>query len=96
MLIETTTFRLSGSTADAVFTVAERRLAMEVLYQQPGFVRRTTASDGAGSWLALSMWRSAKDADAARDAIEHHPASAAYRELLDPTSVNVQRYVTLD
>ena len=88
MLIETSTFRLAAGADDAAFLEADRVLQAE-LSPMPGFLRRTTARGEEGEWLVLVLWRSAADADAAGRA-------ATPPDLVDPASLDVRRYATLD
>jgi len=87
MLIETSTFRLAAGADETAFLEADRVLQAE-LSPTPGFLRRTTARGEAGEWLVLVLWRSAADAAAG--------LAAASSDLVDPASLDVRRYTTLD
>lgn len=96
MLIELSTFRLVHGTPVDEFTAAETDLATEVLYLQPGFVRRTAATNPDGDWLALSVWRSPADADRAAVATASHGARHRFDTMVDRASLVVRRYSTLE
>jgi hypothetical protein len=61
----------------------------ELVPNLAGFVRRTTARGENGEWLVVTLWSSAAEADAA-------PAATDFMALVDPASVSLQRYATLD
>ncbi len=96
MLIEVATFRLAAGAGSEVFAAAERALATVVLYLQPGLVRRTAARNEDGEWLTLTMWQSREDAERAASATAGHPVRRAADALVDPASMVVRRYTTLD
>ena len=56
MMIETTTFRLADGVADDVFLVTDDNVRTQFLYQQPGFVRATTARGRDGEWILIVVW----------------------------------------
>ena len=56
MMIETTTFRLADGVADDVFLVTDDKVRTQFLYQQPGFVRATTARSADGAWILIVVW----------------------------------------
>ena len=89
MLIENLTFRLAPGVDEADFLEADRKVQTELVPNLAGFVRRTTARDGSGGWLVVTLWASAGEADAA-------PPAPDFMALIDPGSVSVSRYVTLD
>jgi heme-degrading monooxygenase HmoA len=95
VVIETTTFRLVTGTDEETFRAVDARVHTEVVYLQPGIVRRTTAR-GPDGWIVVSLWRSAEAADAAARVLESAPASAALSAIVDHDSVVTTRYTTLD
>lgn len=98
-LIQTMTFRLTADVDDAAFMAADARVQSDFAYQQPGLVRRTTASgtgDRAGEWITIGLWRSAEDADAAGQRWVDDPAAQELMALIDAGSVEVRRYTDLD
>jgi hypothetical protein len=90
VVIETLTFRTAPGTDDADFLAADRRVQTEVMYHQPGFLRRTTARNADGDWLVIMLWQDAASADAAA------LLDAAVTGLADPATVDRRRYTTLD
>ena len=56
MMIETTTFRLADGVTDDVFLVTDDKVRTQFLYQQPGFVRATTARNRDGEWIIIVIW----------------------------------------
>lgn len=96
MLVEVRTFRLRPDADEAQFVAADARVQQEFGYQQPGLVRRTTARAGDGSWLDLTLWASPEEAERAELAAGGHDVVRAWTAYLDPTSVRVQRFLTLD
>jgi len=98
-LIQTMTFRLVADVDDATFKAADARVQSDFAYQQPGLVRRTTASgtgDRLGEWITIDLWRSAEDADAAGQRWGDDPAAKVLTALIDAGSVDVRRYTDLD
>jgi hypothetical protein len=95
-VIEIMTFRLSGSTDEAAFLAADRRLQVEFAYRQPGLLRRTTARHPDGEWIVVDLWRSEADADACSARWDGDAVAAAFMALVDRTSVQVRRYHELD
>ncbi len=91
-----TRFRLAAGVADAEALAADRRVQTDFAYRQPGLVRRTTARGDDGTWLVIEQWRAAGDAD---QAARHRTGDVAVSELValvDPSSIRVERYTTLD
>ena len=98
MVIETATFRLKPGIEEADFLAADRRLQTDFAYQQRGLVRRTTARgtgrDGA-EWLVIELWGSVEDVEASGLAGTTHDAVRAFAELIDPSTLDVRRYLDL-
>ena len=61
-IVEITTFRLAEGVTDDAFLALDKRIQTELVPNQPGFLRRTTARHG-DDWLVVTLW--ATDADAA-------------------------------
>jgi len=55
-LIEHQTFRLRAGVDEDAFVAIDARVQTEVVYQQPGLVRRTTARGADGDWLVETWW----------------------------------------
>ena len=79
-----------GADEDA-FLAADARFQTDVIYQQPGIARRTTARrvDGDGGWLVCTLWNEVADAEAAPQ------SSPELDAFIDPASVVVTRYEEL-
>jgi hypothetical protein len=97
-VIEIMTFRLAAGTDEASFLDADRRVQVEFIPRHPGFMRRTTARGVTtdGEWAVVVLWGSSSDADASRALAARHPAAQAFDALVDPSSVDVRRYETLE
>jgi heme-degrading monooxygenase HmoA len=94
-VVETTTFRLAAGTNEEAFIAIDRRVQTELVPNQPGFMRRTTARH-ADHWLVLTLWATKQDA-AAFDAVAN--ADSVQMEFdghLEVGSVTTTRYETLD
>jgi hypothetical protein len=94
-VIEILRFRLAAGTDEATFLAADRQVQQEFAYQQPGLLRRTTARSEDGGWIVIDLWRSAADADACDFRWERDPVAQAFMDLLDRSSVAVERYQEL-
>ena len=94
MIIEHRTFRLAAGTAEEAFRAADRRVQTEVAPFQHGFIRRTTARGADGRWLVETLWYADVDAVAAGEA--DGPAVDSFRVCVDPVSVEISRWTTLD
>jgi len=88
-------FRLLPRTVVDEFLAADHRLQIEFAYQQPGLLRRTTARGTDGEWLVIDYWRTAADADACAERWEHDEVVLAFMNLVERSSVRVQRFWTL-
>jgi len=94
VIIEHRTFRLAAGTDEAQLLAADRRVQTEVAHLQRGFIRRTTARGDDGRWLVETLWDSDVDAMAAAEATG--PAIDALQVCIDPASVEIVRWSTLD
>jgi len=81
---------------EAAFLEADARMQGEFVYQQPGIVRRMTARGTRGEWLVLTFWGSEDHAESAATASEDDPAARAFTAFVDPSTLGVRRYTTLD
>ncbi|HEX3795125.1 MAG TPA: hypothetical protein VHV57_11555 [Acidimicrobiales bacterium] len=93
--VEITVFSLAGEADDEAFLAADRAVQTELIPNQPGFMRRTTARRG-DTWLVLTLWRSAADAEAFETAVQGHAVQVAFEKRIDPASRRQQRFDTLD
>jgi hypothetical protein len=94
-IVETQTFRLVAGTDVTGFLASDKRVQTELVPNQPGFVRRTTARAGE-AWLVVTLWGTRGDAAAFDDVAAGDPVQAEFLAHLEPGSLNVQRYETLD
>lgn len=94
MIIEHRTFRLAAGADEGQLLEADRRVQTEVAPFQHGFIRRTTARGADGRWLVETLWFG--DVDAVAAAEDGGPAVEAFRVCVDPASVEVVRWTTLD
>ena len=95
--MELTTFRLRDGVDEATFRAADEA-AQAFFHRRKGLLRRTTARDAAGSgeWLVLMLWATWEQADATAEAARTDAAMQAFEALIDPASVVVRRYESLD
>ena len=89
-------FHLKPGIGDGEFLVANERMQTEFVYQQPGFVRRTTARGKDGEWLVIGVWSTQDDAAIAGQVAIGDPISRTANAMVDPSSVTVKRFETLD
>jgi len=95
-VIEVVTFRLASHVEPDEFLVADKQAATEFHYLQRGLLRRTTARGVDGQWLVVTLWASARDAEASAVAGRADPIVSLLTSLMDPTSVATTRYDTLE
>ena len=94
-VVEVTTFRLADGVSDESFLALDKRYQTELVPNQPGFVRRTTARHGE-DWLVVTLWGSDADAAAFQRAAEGHPLQTEFEEALEAGTLHLTRYATLD
>jgi heme-degrading monooxygenase HmoA len=94
-IVEITTFRLAEGVTDASFLALDRRLQTELVPNQPGFLRRTTARRG-DEWLVVTLWSSEDAAAAFQRAVEAHPLQVEFEDEVEAGSFHLARYATLD
>jgi heme-degrading monooxygenase HmoA len=94
-IVEVTTFRLvEGVTAES-FLVLDRRMQTELVPNQPGFMRRTTARHG-DDWLVVTLWSTEDAAAAFERATADHLLQTEFARGMEPGTFHLTRYVTLD
>ena len=96
MFIVVWTFRLKDGVSEDEFLVANERMQTEFVYHQPGFVRRTTARGKDGEWLVIGVWRTRAAALTAGEIARGDPVSRTANAMVDPSSVIVKRFESLD
>ena len=94
-VVEVTTFRLRAGVSEDVFLALDKRLQTELVPNQPGFLRRTTAHRG-GSWVVVTLWGSEPQAASFESATAGHELRRAFGEHVEPESLESRRYDTLD
>jgi len=93
--VEITTFRLAEGVTDETFLALDRRLQTELVPNQPGFLRRTTARHG-DDWLVVTLWASEEAAGAFQRATESHPLQVELARVIESGTLHLTRYDTLD
>lgn len=94
--MELTTFRLREGVDETAFLAADAAV-QAFHHRQPGLLRRTTARDiSSGEWLVLVLWASWPHADAALRAGRADEAVQSFDAMIDPASISVRRFDTLD
>jgi heme-degrading monooxygenase HmoA len=94
-IVEVTTFRLAEGVTDETFLSLDRRVQTELVPNQPGFMRRTTARHG-DDWLVVTLWSTEAAAAAFDRATEDHPLQTEFVRAMEAGSFHLTRYVTLD
>ena len=94
-IVEVMTFRLREGVTDESFLALDKRLQTELVPNQPGFLRRTTARHGE-DWLVVTLWASDGDAAAFQRATEGHPLQAEFDHAMEAGTLHLTRYTTLD
>ena len=96
MFVVVWTFRLKDGVSEEDFLAANERMQTEFVYQQPGFVRRTTARTSDGEWLVIGMWSSRSEAAAAGERAQGEDVSRKANAMVERSSVTVKWFHTLD
>jgi heme-degrading monooxygenase HmoA len=94
-IVEITTFRLAEGVSDESFLALDRRLQTELVPNQPGFLRRTTARHG-DNWLVVTLWSTEDAAGAFQRAAGAQPLQLEFEHALEAGSFHLDRYATLD
>ena len=94
-IVEITTFRLAEGVTDASFLALDRRLQTELVPNQPGFLRRTTARRG-DNWLVVTLWSTEDAAGTFQRVVETHPLQVEFEHSVEGGSFHLARYATLD
>jgi heme-degrading monooxygenase HmoA len=94
-IVEITTFRLAEGVSDASFLALDKRIQTELVPNQPGFVRRTTARHG-DEWLVVTLWASEDDAAAYQRAVDGDPLQRELENAAEAGTLHLMRYTTLD
>jgi hypothetical protein len=94
-LVEVATFRLAEGVSDDSFLALDKRIQTELIPNERGFWRRTTARHG-DDWLVVTLWASDEDAAASARRVAGHPLREAFDRAVEVGSLHVTRYETLD
>ena len=94
-VVEVTMFALRPGVEEPTFLAIDRRVQTELVPNQPGFMRRTTARRE-GSWMVVTLWSSEQAAAAFADAVDGDPVWIAFMGHIDPESLVTRRVDTLD
>jgi heme-degrading monooxygenase HmoA len=94
-IVEITTFRLAEGVTDDSFLALDRRIQTELVPNQPGFVRRTTARHG-DDWLVVTLWSTEDAAAGYQRAVEGDQLQVAFEQAVEAGTFHLARYVTLD
>lgn len=94
-IVEITTFRLADGVTDEIFLALDKRIQTELVPNQEGFLRRTTARHG-DDWLVVTLWASDDDAAGFQRRIDGHPLQAEFERVVEAGTVHLTRYTTLD
>jgi heme-degrading monooxygenase HmoA len=94
-IVEITTFKLADGVSGDSFLALDRRIQTELVPNQPGFLRRTTARHG-DDWLVVTLWASDAEAAAYQRAVEAHPLQVELEQAAEAGTLHLTRYTTLD
>jgi hypothetical protein len=95
-VIEIETFLLADGVDEAAYVSADAVVQTDVVYQQRGLARRTTARGGAdGRWAVITIWYDIETRDTAAEAAVGHEAERVRRSLMAPNSRRVESYESL-
>jgi heme-degrading monooxygenase HmoA len=94
-VVEITIFRLAAGTDVTSFLALDKRVQTELVPNQPGFLRRTTAHREA-DWLVVTLWASEETAAAFAALSANDPLRAAFESSMEAESLSTARYSTLD
>jgi heme-degrading monooxygenase HmoA len=94
-IVEITTFRLAEGVTDESFLALDRRMQTELVPNQPGFMRRTTARH-CDDWIVVTLWSSDEAAAAFQRAVEDHPLQEEFVLARESGTFHLARYGTLD
>jgi hypothetical protein len=94
-VVEITTFRLRAGVSDDAFLALDKRLQTELVPNQPGFLRRTTAHRG-DAWVVVTLWGNEAHAVTFESVTAGHALWRAFGDHVEPDSLQSTRYDTLD
>jgi hypothetical protein len=94
-VIEVSKFRLNADVRPEEFLERNAEFQQRFMYQQAGLLRRTVASGLDGEWVALTWWRSMKDARRSQSEAFTSNVAAAFTSMLDPSSIETDYFKEL-
>jgi hypothetical protein len=94
-IVEITTFRLAAGVTDRAFLTLDKRIQTELVPNQQGFLRRTTARHG-DEWLVVTLWAGDTEAAAFQRSIDGHPLQVEFDRAVEAGTLHLTRYETLD
>ncbi|HEY3842505.1 MAG TPA: hypothetical protein VGL48_04570 [Acidimicrobiales bacterium] len=94
-VVEITAFQLAEGADEVAFVASDRRVQTELVPNQPGFLRRTTARRG-GDWMIVTLWWSEADAVAFEATAAGHPVQVEFEAHIKPGTIRSKRFDTLD
>lgn len=95
-MIEIMRFRLRPDADEESFRTLEARVQTELVYQQPGLLRRTVAKSADGEWIVIEIWLTEGHAGAFAADREGAPLYTRYLSHIDSSTVWTNRYSTFD
>lgn len=94
-MIEVSKFRLVGDVSPESFVVKNADYQQRFIYQQAGIQRRTVASGLDGEWIAITWWRSMKDARRSTAEALTSQIAIEFSLLLEPSSIVTEYFKEL-
>jgi heme-degrading monooxygenase HmoA len=94
-VVEVTSFSLAAGSNEETFLQLDRRVQTDVVPNQPGFMRRTTARSGE-NWVVVTLWASLEHAAAFDEMAGTYAAQVEFDVHIEVGSVRTERYQTLD
>lgn len=86
MTMELATFSLVDAADVDAFVAADADLQRDMMINDRGFVRRTTAR-GDGGWAVVTLWASREEAEASVQRTATSDAGRAFAAFVEPSSV---------
>jgi hypothetical protein len=95
MMIEISKFRLLGDTSTEGFLAHNADYQQRFIYQQDGLQRRIVATGLDGEWMAITWWRSMKDARRCHAETATSEVATAFTSLIDPATIETEYFKEL-
>jgi hypothetical protein len=94
-VVEIATFTLAQGVTDDAFLALDRRVQTELVPNQPGFMRRTTARQGK-DWVVVTLWSTEEAAADFARGVAGDPLWVEFAASMEAGSLHDARYATLD